>query len=197
MGLDNLLDSFTMTTLNLSEVSKQFKVNRSTIYRAVSSGRLSRRADGSFDLAEVIRCFGEPVARQQPKQHFNPVEQDQTRVIELLQKELEEYRQRERDYREKEHRYLDQIDRMQTLLEMKSPPVADVTSQQQMHATKIDTVSATHETIAETRYATSDTLHAAPQQSFPASQRNTPDATQQQPQKRGLFGRLVQAVFDE
>jgi hypothetical protein len=182
-----------MTMLNLSQVSKQFKVNRSTIYRAVSSGRLSRRADGSFDLAEVIRCFGDPVAAQQPKQQSNPIEQnqDQTKIIELLQRELQQYRDRE-------ERLLNQIDRMQTLIEMKSPVVADATSQQQMHATQSDTTQATPETIAETVHATDETPHAAMQQQVSASQRNTADATQQRPQKkRGLLGRLVQAVFDD
>ena len=49
-----------MAKLSLSEVAKKFHVDRSTIYRAVRNGRLSRSSDGQFDLAEVIRCFGEP-----------------------------------------------------------------------------------------------------------------------------------------
>jgi hypothetical protein len=182
-----------MTILNLSEVSKQFQVNRSTIYRAVSSGRLSRRADGSFDLAEVIRCFGEPVAVQQPKQQSNPIvqNQDQAKIIELLQKELQQYRDRE-------ERLLNQIDRMQTLIELKSPVVADATSQQQMHAAQSNTADATPETIANTDVATDETLQATVQQQPIAPERNTADAIVQQPQKkRGLLGRLVQAVFDE
>ena len=182
-----------MTTLNLSEVSKQFQVNRSTIYRAVSSGRLSRRADGFFDLVEVIRCFGEPVSIQQPKQQSNPVEQnqDQAKIIELLQKELQQYRDRE-------ERLLNQIDRMQTLIEMKSPVVADATSLQQMHVAQSNTAEATPETIANTEAATDDTLHAVLQQQPSASSRNIANKIVQQPQKkRGLLGRLVQAVFDE
>lgn len=182
-----------MTTLSLIQVSKQFKVNRSTIYRAVSSGRLSRRADGSFDLAEVIRCFGEPVVKQQPEQHSNPVEQnqDQAKIIELLQKELQQYRDRE-------ERLLNQIDRMQTLIEMKSPIVADATSQQQMHAAQSNTADATPETIANTEPVANETLQATVQQQPIAPERNTTDATVQRPQKkRGLLGRLVQAVFDD
>lgn len=182
-----------MTILNLSEVSKQFNVNRSTIYRAVSSGRLSRRADGSFDLAEVIRCFGEPVTVQQPKQQSNPTEQnqDQAKIIELLQKELQQYRDRE-------ERLLNQIDRMQTLIELKSPIVADATSQQQMHAAQRNTADATLETISNTDVATDETVQATVQQQPNAPERNTIDATVQRPQKkRGLFGRLVQAVFDD
>lgn len=182
-----------MTTLSLSQVSKQFKVNRSTIYRAVSSGRLSRRADGTFDLAEVIRCFGEPVALQQPTQQLKPVEpnQDQAKMIEQLQKELQRYIERE-------DRLLNQIDRMQTLIEMKSSPVADATSQQQMHAAQSNDTSATHQNIADTDIATGETLHAAQQQYPSASLRNTADAIVQPVQKkRGLFGRLVKAVLDD
>lgn len=182
-----------MTTLSLSQVSKQFKVNRSTIYRAVSSGRLSRRADGTFDLAEVIRCFGEPVAVQQPTQQLKPVEpnQDQAKMIEQLQKELQRYIERE-------DRLLNQIDRMQTLIEMKSSPVADATSQQQMHAAQSNTTDETPETIANTESATDAALQATVQQQPIAPERNTTDATVQRPQKkRGLLGRLVQAVFDD
>lgn len=182
-----------MTVLNLSQVSKQFKVNRSTIYRAVSSGRLSRRTDGSFDLAEVIRCFGEPASTQQPKQHSNPVEQnqDQAKIIELLQKELQQYRDRE-------ERLLNQIDRMQTLIEMKSPVVSDATSQQQVHKAQSNTIDATHETITSNETASDETLQATVQQQPSVPERNTADAIVQRPQKkRGLLGRLVQAIFDE
>ena len=185
-----------MSILNLSQVSKQFKVNRSTIYRAVSSGRLSRRADGSFDLAEVIRCFGEPVVgKVAVSQHSSVAPQqvnpEQTKVIELLQKELEQYRNRE-------ERLLDQIDRMQTLIEFKSQPVADATSQQQSQATPRDNSDAVSETIENEDIDLNATLQATPQQQATTVQRNTADATLQQPQKkRGLFGRLVQAVFDE
>ena len=178
-----------MTTLSLSQVSKQFKVNRSTIYRAVSSGRLSRRADGTFDLAEVIRCFGEPVAKQQPLQQANVVEsnQEQTKIIELLKQELQQYRDRE-------ERLLNQIDRMQTLIEMKSPVVADATSQQRQDAAQSDT----SETIANTDNATQATLHAMSQQHPSETTRNIAEAAvQQSPKKSGLLGRLVKAVLND
>ena len=57
-----------MAKLSLSEVSKQFNVDRSTIYRAVRNGRLSRSSDGQFDIAEIIRCFGEPEQVSQPNE---------------------------------------------------------------------------------------------------------------------------------
>lgn len=180
MNLDVRLDLPTMTMLNLSDVSKQFKVNRSTIYRAVSSGRLSRRADGSFDLAEVIRCFGEPVTNKatSAEQQVNP---DQTKVIELLQKELDRYRERE-------ERLMDQIDRMQTLLEMKSHPVADAASQQQSQATQCDNP----ETIENKAPETNTTSQATLPQQPPAAQSDIAHATK----RPGLLGRLVRSILD-
>lgn len=186
-----------MTTLSLAEVSKQFRLNRSTIYRAVNSGKLSRRADGSFDLAEVIRCFGEPkqVAISQEPGHAkiatSQFSEDQTKIIELLKQELQQYRDRE-------ERLLNQIDRMQTLIEMKSHVVADATLQQEVQATQSDTADAASKIIANTDVATDEILQSTVQQQPIALERNTSDATVQRPQKkRGLLGRLVQAVFDD
>lgn len=181
-----------MTALNLSEVSKQFKVNRSTIYRAVSSGRLSRRADGTFDLTEVVRCFGEPnVVKAKPlEQQAEPSNQE----LEKLRKEFADYR---RQSQEREDWLKNQIDRMQTLLELKSQPVADAMPQQQSKATHSNSSGATPETIDSTDSASHETSHAALQQHPLKTQRNTAHATVQQPEKkRGLLGRLVKAVLD-
>jgi hypothetical protein len=53
-----------MAQLTLTDISKRFGVNRTTIYRAVNSGKISRLDNGMFDLAEVIRVFGEPAQQQ-------------------------------------------------------------------------------------------------------------------------------------
>lgn len=186
-----------MAALNLSEVSKQFKVNRSTIYRAVSSGRLSRRADGSFDLAEVIRCFGEPKNIQSKLDDLpNPSAVKDTILTDELDRLRQDFSEYRRKAEEREDWLKSQLDRMQTLLEMKSSVVADATLQQQMHEPQSNTTSATPQTIANTDSATNEALYAAPQQHSSASLRNTADATVQHTEKkRGLFGRLVKAVL--
>ena len=53
-----------MAQLSLTEISKRFNVNRTTIYRAVNSGKISRLDNGLFDLSEVLRVFGEPAPVQ-------------------------------------------------------------------------------------------------------------------------------------
>lgn len=188
------MDSTTkrMTALNLSEVSKQFKVNRSTIYRAVSSGRLSRRADGTFDLTEVVRCFGEPkVVKAKP---LEPQPDPDNQELERLRKEFADYK---RQAEEREDWLKNQIDRMQTLLELKSQPVADAMSQQQSKQTHGDSSCAASETIDNTEPALHEASHAALQQHPVEAQRNAAYATVQQPEKkRGLLSRLVKAVLD-
>ena len=76
-----------MAQLSLTEVSKRFNVNRTTVYRAVSSGKLSRLSNGLFDLAEVIRVFGEA-----PTHETAPVpdkgSSEQSKLVEVLEREL-------------------------------------------------------------------------------------------------------------
>ena len=76
-----------MPQLSLTEVSKRFNVNRTTIYRAVSNGKLSRLNNGLFDLAEVIRVFGEA-----PTHETAPVpdkgSSEQSKLVEVLEREL-------------------------------------------------------------------------------------------------------------
>jgi hypothetical protein len=56
-----------MAIVSISEASRQWRVGRSNLYRAVKSGRLnlSARPDGSrgVDVSEMVRVFGEPSAR--------------------------------------------------------------------------------------------------------------------------------------
>ena len=73
-----------MAQLSLTEVSKRFNVNRTTIYRAVSNGKLSRLNNGLFDLAEVIRVFGEPPAPVKSE----PVPDKGSKLVEVLEREL-------------------------------------------------------------------------------------------------------------
>ena len=100
-----------MAKLSLSEVSNRFNVSRSTLYRAIKEGRISRSADGLFYIAEVIRCFGEPIKKHEPNQVITSLKDDADlrQLVDFMRKEIESYKDREK-------RYLDQIDRFQLLL---------------------------------------------------------------------------------
>ena len=116
-----------MAKLSLSEVSKKFHIDRSTIYRAVRNGRLSRSSDGQFDLAEVIRCFGEP------EQTSQKIESSKQEGDESTKKLIAHLENEVKKYQEREERLMQQIDRMQTLIELKS--VAPATAAPQQDAT--------------------------------------------------------------
>ena len=190
-----------MAKLSLSEVSKQFNVDRSTIYRAVRSGRLSRSSDGQFDIAEAIRCFGEPEQKSQPTE---PPQKNSDAATQKLISHLEN---EVKKYQEREERLMQQIDRMQTLIELKS--VAPATAVPHPDATACDTQTpqhATTEQIVENKQNLNNNMAenvAVPQQDATAHHTSTLQrATLQnvavpQAKKRGLFGRVLNAVFNE
>ena len=205
-----------MSILNLSEVSRQFQVNRSTVYKAIKAGRLSRRSDGNFDLVEVIRCFGEPTGQHTSNQDTvkgstTQATQVDTEVVALLKQQISDYKNRENEYKERENRLLDQIDRMQTLLEYKN--------EQQEKATysTSDTTQVDTEVVAPNKYnlnKENQNLNSINEESekMECSQNMLPkhvdsqqkatvaipqvNVAQKHERKRGLFGRIVQAVFD-
>ena len=190
-----------MAKISLSEVSKQFNVDRSTIYRAVRNGRLSRSSDGQFDIAEIIRCFGEPEQVSQPNESAKQGSDAATqKLISHLENEVKKYQERE-------ERLMQQIDRMQTLIELKS--VAPATAVPHPDATACDSQTPQHATTDQ-NIENKENLNkdvaasvAMPQQDATARDSQTPQrATLQnmaapQPKKRGLFGRVLNAVFND
>lgn len=190
-----------MAKLSLSEVSKQFNIDRSTVYRAIRNGRLSRSSDGQFDLAEVIRCFGEPTSVSQPSEFIEQnIDQATQKLITHLENEVKKYQERE-------ERLMQQIDRMQTLIELKS--VAPATAVPQPDATACDTTTQQHATYNQDTDNKKEINNlmtknvAVPQSNATISNNTMPQhATLQnvaipQPKKRGLFGRVLSAVFNE
>ena len=186
-----------MAKLSLSDVSKQFNIDRSTIYRAVRNGRLSRSSDGKFDISEVVRCFGEP---EQKSQQIEPQKQSSDAATQKLITHLES---EVKKYQEREERLMQQIDRMQTLIELKS--VAPATAVPQPDATACDTQTPQHAATqqdTENKEVLSENI-AVPQQNATAYDIQTPQHAKLQnvatPQlkKRGLFGRVFNAVFND
>jgi hypothetical protein len=190
-----------MAKLSLSEVSKQFHVDRSTIYRAVRNGRLSRSSDGQFDLSEVIRCFGEP--EQAPQENLPPKQENNIATQKLISHLEHEVKK----YQEREDRLMQQIDRMQTLIELKG--VVPATAMPQQNSTACDTPTPQHATteqeIENKEYLNKLTAEnvAVPQHQTTADHISTlqhatlKNVAIPQSKKRGLFGRVLNAVFNE
>ena len=190
-----------MAKLSLSEVSKQFNVDRSTIYRAVRNGRLSRSADGQFDIAEIIRCFGEPEQMSKKDETSKQEIDDSTKKL-IAHLEIEV-----KKYQEREERLMQQIDRMQTLIELKS--VAPTTAVPQQDATACDTPTLQRATNTESIY-NKEKIKDKSFQNVATRQQDTTacdtptlqhatvkNVAMPQPKKRGLLGRLARAVFTD
>lgn len=190
-----------MAKLSLSEVSKKFHVDRSTIYRAVRNGRLSRSSDGQFDLAEVIRCFGEP------EQTSQKIESSKQEGDESTKKLIAHLENEVKKYQEREERLMQQIDRMQTLIELKS--VAPATAVQHPDATACDIQTPQHATPHQNHEnkeivdkTMADNVALQHPDAIACDTQTLQRATLQnvampQPKKRGLFGRVLNAVFNE
>lgn len=44
----------------IKEVKEQWSISRSTIYKHIKNGKISRLDNGLFDVSEVIKVYGEP-----------------------------------------------------------------------------------------------------------------------------------------
>lgn len=186
-----------MAKLSLSEVSKRFNISRSTLYRAIKEGRLSRSADGQFDMAEVIRCFGEPSKKNLNEPITIPKDDaDLRQLVDFMKKEIE-------SYKEREERYLDQIDRFQLLLGHKesSEKMSHDTSQTNLNDAPCDTTCDTSVSIENTRMKHGVSFHDTSSQyvkDAPQHNQMTHDEIPQKTlKKRGLFGRVLHAVLSD
>ena len=108
-----------MALLNITAASRAAGVNRSTIVRALKSGRLSATSNDveerCIDTAELMRVFGAlkgdayadaQVATMHATGDAHPIAQDQPVLLEVLQEQLRQAHEREREGREREARLL-------------------------------------------------------------------------------------------
>ena len=108
-----------MALLNLTAASRAAGVNRSTIVRALKSGRLSATTSDAgercIDTAELMRAFGAlkgdayagaQAAPTHATGDAHPIAQDQPVLFEVLQEQLRQAHEREREGREREVRLL-------------------------------------------------------------------------------------------
>jgi hypothetical protein len=115
-----------MAKLTISDAARVTGVSRVTLHRYIKAGKLSRSADGTIDTAELLRIglTLQPVTVQQAVAEQRPVTVPATasvasdtsaleRLIEVLQRELDEARAREQATREREALLLQMLQQMQ------------------------------------------------------------------------------------
>jgi len=182
-----------MAKLSLSEVSNRFNVSRSTLYRAIKEGRISRSSDGLFDIAEVIRCFGEPIKNNEQNQVVGQPKDDADlrQLVDFMKKEIESYKDREK-------RYLDQIDRFQLLLGHKDSEDKPSHDTPVRHSTETpcDNLNETSESIDSNHTQVESLPHDTPVRHSNSAPQNKPMTHHETPKKRSFFGRLLKAALD-
>ena len=115
-----------MTILGISAAARAAGINRSTLQRAIKTGRLSATIDAAgergIDLAELLRVFGplrqmpqeDPTAPPQP---VAPIAAADAAVVELWREQLRQAQEREQQACEREHQAYDREARLLTMLE--------------------------------------------------------------------------------
>lgn len=105
-----------MALMTLGKAAKQWNLARGTIYAAAKNGKLSVSKNGQghyqVDAAEMSRVYGQPKAKEQPKQ-----EQQTTIATDLMQKQIDILMDQLKDAREREDRLNNQIDQLNARLE--------------------------------------------------------------------------------
>ena len=115
-----------MAQLTISDAARVAGVSRVTLHRYIKAGKLSRTPDGLIDIAEFLRIglVLHPDTLQQPVTVQRPVTPPATppitadpptleRLIEVLQRELDDARAREQAAREREAMLLQTLQQVQ------------------------------------------------------------------------------------
>ncbi|EMZ9359495.1 DNA-binding protein, partial [Acinetobacter baumannii] len=116
--------------------------------------------------------------------------------VDFMKREIE-------SYKEREQRYLDQIDRFQLLLGHKesSEKVSHDTPVTRSNDTPCDTFNDTPEPIDTQAMIQNETSHDTPLTRLNDAPRDTfetsHDTLKKQPKKRGLLGRVINAFFND
>ena len=115
-----------MAQLTISDAARVTGVSRVTLHRYIKAGKLSRTPDGLIDTAELLRIglvlhpdtLQQPVTVQRPATPLatptvTPDTPTLERLIEVLQRELDDARAREQAAREREAMLLQMLQQVQ------------------------------------------------------------------------------------
>ncbi|UUS62570.1 MULTISPECIES: plasmid replication DNA-binding protein [unclassified Acinetobacter] len=174
-----------MKKMTVGELAKLYGLNRQSIYKRINKGDLSKGSDGKIDFSEAIRVFGEPSERNknvttlQSTQVQQQTEVDTLRLqVEMLQKQLRKAEETEDFLKEQIKTKDSSINLLQTLLTAPKSSVQGSVEKQQSDPvlSKLPELEKKQEE------------HLIPKPILEEEKR---------PKRKGLFSRVVSAVFDE
>ena len=171
-----------MKSLSVLELSKLYGINRQTIYNHIRKGILSKNSDNKIDFSEAIRVFGEPAQKPDVKESVK-IDSPTSAEVLLLRQQIDMLKNQLSDAKDRESFYQNQIETMQRLLEAPKANMTTFTDQK-----------------SNQDIATDPRLEPEPNYDELTTSENkeilVPEHVKPEPRKRGLFGRVLNAVFD-
>ncbi|EPP3509531.1 plasmid replication DNA-binding protein [Acinetobacter baumannii] len=171
-----------MKSLSVLELSKLYGINRQTIYNHIRKGILSKNSDNKIDFSEAIRVFGEPAQKPDVKESVK-IDSPSSAEVLLLRQQIDMLKNQLSDAKDRESFYQNQIETMQRLLEAPKANMTTFTDQK-----------------SNQDIATDPRLEPEPNYDELTTSENkeilVPEHVKPEPRKRGLFGRVLNAVFD-
>ncbi len=172
--------------MSVGELSKLYGIHRQSIYKRINKGDLSKGSDGKIDFSEAIRVFGEPDGRGevvptvQSTQVQKQTEVDTLRLqVEMLQKQLKKAEETEDFLKEQIKTKDSSIHLLQTLLT--APKESSVQgSAEKQQSDPVPSKLPEPEKKQEEHLILKPILEE-----------------EKRPKRKGLFSRVVSAVFDE
>lgn len=178
-----------MSKLTIGEAAKLYNLTRGSIYDRINSGSLStslnERGHKVVDIASLISIYGEPTRQhvQQPPQQ-KPTEPD---TIELYRKLLESADRRADKAEQREDRLFNEITALRE--EVRELRLALGYTPKQENNVMTD-----HPTTPDIQ-----AIQAKPTETYnsPTTKKETGGEGKKTPQKKGLLGRFLGAVFED
>ena len=171
--------------MTVGELSKLYGIHRQSIYKRINKGDLSKSGDGKIDFSEAIRVFGEPdgrgevVTTVQSTQVQMDTQVDKLQLqVEMLQKQLKKAEETEQFLKDQIKEKDISIHLLQTLLSAPNP--IDVSIKQEDATQEIAPQVLSESTSTETA------MYSGKEQTN----------TEPKPRKKGVLGRVFNAVFD-
>lgn len=170
--------------MRVGELATLYGINRQSIYKRIKKGELSKSADGLIDFSEALRVLGEPSDRGVPvtqtQQQATEKETESYTLrlqVEMLEKQVKKLEENELFLKEQITTKDRSIHLLQTLLS--APKPADVSIKQE------DTTQDPPEVLSESKI-TENSVASSEKQMDMEPKKN----------KKGLFGRVLGAIFD-
>ena len=170
--------------MRVGELATIYGINRQSIYKRIKKGEISKSADGFIDFSEALRVLGEPSDRGVSVTHIQQqVTKKETESytlrlqVEMLEKQVKKLEENELFLKEQITTKDRSIHLLQTLLS--APKPADVSIKQE------DTTQDPPEVLSESKIIENSVASSEKQMDMEPKKN-----------KKGIFGRVLGAVFD-